>query len=584
MIKIKNFSVFKRSFPYIKKYKVLLIIDLLFSIASTLCEIMFPKLLRFTAETIVTSIKKNMPVPFNIIIKNASIFLILAILEVIGIYYMNYIGHLTGAKIEKDMRKDMFSHIQKLELNYFTQTKVGQLLSRFTHDLSKITEFMHHLPEQIVISFLKFVLCTFFIIKINIKIGLVILIFSPIMFVICRYYNLKLRKAFQDNAITLGELNSFVENSLLGVHITKSFANEDFQENNFEIENERTYKTKKNLYINLGRFNGIIRLFVLLAYFLIATVGLFQLIKGKIKVSTYFTCFMYGDMFLRQVITLLHSIEKYQEGLAPLIRFFEILDTKPNIKQDLNAVPLKKVLGTIEFKNAFFKYNENEEYIIKNLNLKIEQGEKVALIGYSGAGKTTICNLLQRFYDLTKGELLIDNVNIKKIPLNQLHKIVGVVEQNIYLFPGSIFQNIKYGNVNATKEEVLNAAENAGLLNFIQSLPEKFNTNVGERGLKLSGGQKQRISIARMFLKNPTILILDEATSSLDIETEKIVKKSLNQLSKNKTTITITHNPLSIKNSNSILILQNGEIKHKGTHENLIKNNEFYKNLYNQLI
>lgn len=583
MIKIKNFSVFKRSFPYIKKYKHLLIIDLFFSIAATICEIMFPKLLRFTTDIVANSIKKKLAIPFDSIIKNASIFLLLAILEIIGIYYMNYIGHLTGAKIEKDMRRDMFSHIQKLEINYFTKTKTGQLLSRFTHDLSKITEFMHHLPEQIVISFLKFVLCTIFILKMNFKIGLVILIFSPIMMVTCRYYNLKLRKAFQDNAITLGELNSFVENSLLGVHVTKSFANEKFQENNFEIENEKTYKTKKELYINLGRFNGIIRLFVLLAYFLVATVGLFQLIKGKIKISSYLTCFMYGDMFLRQIIVLLHAIEKYQEGLAPLIRFFEILDIKPNIIENPKAIPLKNVLGKIEFKNAFFKYGEKDEYIIKNLNLTIEKGENVALIGLSGAGKTTICSLIQRFYDLTKGELLIDGVDIKKIPLNQLHKIVGVVEQNIYLFPGSILQNIKYGKIEATDEEVFSAAKSAGLLNFINSLPKKFNTKVGERGLNLSGGQKQRISIARMFLKNPTILILDEATSSLDIETEKIIKQSLNQLSKDKTTITITHNPLSIKNANSILILQNGEIKTKGTHQELIKTSEFYKNLYEQL-
>ena len=583
MIKIKNFSVFKRSFPYIKKYKNLLIIDLLFSVAATLCEIMFPKLLKFTAEAVGNSIKKNLPVPFESIIKNASIFLVLAVLEVIGIYYMNYIGHLTGAKIEKDMRRDMFSHIQKLELNYFTKTKTGQLLSRFTHDLSKITEFMHHLPEQIVISVLKFVLCTFFIIKTNFKIGLVILIFSPIMIVTCRYYNLKLRKAFQENAITLGELNSFVENSLLGIHVTKSFANEKFQENNFEVENEKTYKTKKNLYINLGQFNGIIRLFVLLAYFLVATVGVFQLIKGKIKISGYFPCFMYADMFLKQVLTLLHSIEKYQEGLAPLIRFFEILDTKPNIKEGLNLVPLKKVYGSIEFKNAFFRYAEKGDFVIKNLNLKIKQGEKVALIGLSGAGKTTICSLLQRFYDLTQGELLIDGIDIKKIPLNQLHKIVGVVEQNIFLFPSSIFQNIRYGNLEATEEEVFSAAEKAGLLSFVQSLPKKFNTKVGERGVKLSGGQKQRISIARMFLKNPTILVLDEATSSLDIETENIIRQSLIKLSKNKTTITITHNPLSIKHSDSILILKNGEIKEKGPHEQLIKTSEFYKKLYSQM-
>ncbi len=580
MPKIKTFAFFKRSFPYIKKYKALLIIDLLFSVAATLCEIMFPKLLRYTADLVVYALKNKLEIPFNLIFKNASIFLILATLEVVGIYYMNYFGHLTGAKIETDMRRDMFAHIQKLNIDYFTKTKVGQLLSRFTHDLSKITEFMHHLPEQIVISSLKFILCTIFILKINLQIGVVILIFSPIMFLTCRHYNIKLRKAFKENAVQLGELNSQVENSLLGVYVTKSFANEKFEEEKFEVENKKTYKTKQNLYINLGKFNGIMRFFVLLAYFLITAVGLHQLILQNIQVTSYLTCFMYADMFLKQIILLLHSLEKYQEGHTPLIRFFEILDTKPNIIEKKHIQHIEKIYGKIEFKNAYFKYSKEDPYLIKNLNVVINPGEKVALIGLSGAGKTTLCSLLQRFYDLTSGEILIDGINIKNISLAQLHKNVGVVEQNIYLFPGTIFQNINYGNLNATKKEVFKAAEKAGLMEFISSLPKKMETNVGERGIMLSGGQKQRISIARMFLKNPTILVLDEATSSLDIKTEKIIKDSLKELSHNKTTITIAHKPSTIRNSDNILILENGQINEKGPHNELIKNSNFYKNIY----
>ncbi len=580
MQKIRTFSIFKRSFSYIKKYKGLLILDLIFSVAATLCEIMFPKLLRYSADIVTESIKQKIAVPVNLLVKNASIFIVLAILEVIGIYYMNYIGHLTGAKIEKDMRRDLFSHIQKLNIGYFTKTKMGQLLSRFTHDLSKITEFMHHLPEQILISFLKFTLCTIFLIKINFYIGAIILIFSPIMFLTCYYYNLKIRKAFKDNAVQLGELNSQIENSLLGIHVTKSFANENFEKEKFEVENEKTYETKKDLYLNLGKMNGIMRFFVLTAYFLVAIVGLMQLIKGNIKTTSYLTSFMYADMFLKQIINLLHVLEKYQEGHIPLIRFFEILDIKPNIIDTFNYEKIEKIEGSIEFKNAYFKYDENEDLIIKNLNFKINKGEHVSLVGPSGAGKTTICNLLQRFWDLNKGKILIDGHNIKEIPLKQLHRTIGVVEQNIFLFPGTILENIKYGNINATKEEIINAAKNANLFNFICSLPNGFETNIGERGIKLSGGQKQRISIARTFLKNPTILILDEATSSLDTETEKIIKDSLNKLSKNKTTITIAHKPSTIKNSEKILVLEDGSIKSQGTHEELLKTNEFYKKIY----
>ena len=580
MIKIKAFSTFKRAFPYIAKYKKLLFFDLFFSVAATLCEITFPKLLKYTADIVTSSIKKGLEIPYNLIIKNASLFLFLAILEIIGIYYMNYIGHLTGAKIETDMRKHLFSHIQKLNIDYFTNSKIGQLLSRFSHDMSKITEFMHHLPEQITISVLKFSLCTIFILTINFYIGLVILILSPIMLVICRHYHIKLGKAFKDTAIQIGEMNSQVENSLLGVHVTKSFANEEIEEEKFKIENIKTYENKKILYKNLGQFNGIIRFFVLLGYFLVAFVGLLQLINGSIKITSYFTCFMYADMFLKQIITILHTLEKYQEGHAPLLRFFEILDTEPTIKDVFESKSIEKFNGLIEFKNAYFRYNEKNNYVIKNLNLTIKPGDHIAIIGPSGAGKTTICSLIQRFYDLTDGEILIDGIDIKNIPLNLLHKTIGVVEQNVYIFSGTIYENILYGNPKATEEEVLKAAKDAGLLEFIDSLPEKIQTNVGERGIKVSGGQKQRISIARMFLKNPKILILDEATSTLDVETESLIKKSLFSLSKGKTTITIAHRLSTIKNSDRILILNNGSISGEGKHENLIETNEFYKKFY----
>ena len=580
MAKIKSFSVFKRSFSYIKKYKMLLILDIFFSIAATLCEITFPRLLKYTADLVINAIKKGLLIPFNTILGSASIFIFLAILEIIGIYYMNYIGHLTGAKIEADMRRDLFKHLQTLNLDYFTSAKIGQLLSRFTHDLSKITEFMHHFPEQIVICFLKFTLCTIFMLTINFYIGLVIIVFAPFMFITCRHYNIKLRKAYQNNAIQLGELNSQVENSLLGVHITKSFANEKYEEEKFEVENKKTFQTKNNMYLNLGKLNGSMRFFVLLAYFLVATVGLFQLINKNIQVTSYLTCFMYADMFLKQIILLLHSLEKYQEGHTPLIRFFEIIDTPPTIKGVLTSNSFNQIKGKIEFKNAYFKYNEKDNFVLSNLNLSINQGENVALIGISGAGKTTICNLIQRFYDLTSGEILIDDVNIKSIPLNELHKAVGVVDQNVYLFPGTIYEKMLYGNIKAKEEEVIKAAKNAGLEEFIESLPNKFQTNIGERGIRLSGGQKQRISIARMFLKNPKILILDEATSSLDFKTEKIIKNSLKNLSIGKTTITIAHKISTIKEANKIFILKDGIIAAKGTHEELIKSSAIYKNFY----
>ena len=582
IMKIKAFATFRRTFTYLARHKNIIILDLLFSLVATICEIMCPKLLKSTVEIVSIAIKNSVEFPVKAVINNAFIFIFLATLEIIGIYYMNYVGHIVGAKIETDMRRDLFSHIQRLSIDYFSNTKTGQLLSRFTHDLDKVTEFMHHLPEQMIIAAIKFPVCSIIMVETNIYIGAVVLICSPIIFIVCRHYNIKLRKAFKVNAVQLGELNSYVENSLLGVHITKSFANEKYEEDKFEVENDELYKTKKKLYKNLGQFSSIMRLCILSTYFIIAVVGIYQVVVGNIGKSSFLMCFMYADIFLREVIMLVRVLEKYQEGHVPLVRFFEILDINPKIEDAANLNNIEKLNGKIEFKNVYFKYAIEDRYVLNNLNITINRGEKIALIGPSGAGKTTFCSLIQRFYDATDGLILIDGIDIKSIPLNILHRFVGVVEQNIYVFPGTIFENIKYGNTKASDDEVILAAKDAGLVDFVESLPNKFETHVGERGVRLSGGQKQRISIARMFLKNPSIVIFDEATSSLDVNTEKVIKNSLKKLCKDKTTITISHKLSTIKNMDRIFVLQNGKIVNQGVHDELIKIDEFYNNICKQ--
>ncbi len=581
-MKIEAFAIFRRTFTYLARHKNIIILDLLFSLIATICEIMCPKLLKSTVETVSIAIKNSVKFPVEAVINNAFIFIILATLEIIGIYYMNYIGHLVGARIETDMRRDLFSHIQKLNIDYFTNTKTGQLLSRFTHDLDKVTEFMHHLPEQMIIAAIKFPVCSIIMVEANIYIGAVVLICSPIIFIVCRHYNIKLRKAFKINAVQLGELNAHVENSLLGVHITKSFANEQYEEEKFEIENSKLYETKKKLYKNLGQFSGIMRLCILSTYFIIAVVGIYQVVVGNIGKASFLMCFMYADIFLREIIMLVRVLEKYQEGHVPLVRFFEILDVHPKIKDAINSNKIEKIAGKIEFKNVYFKYKIEDRYVLNNLNITINKGEKIALIGPSGAGKTTFCSLIQRFYDATDGLILIDGIDIRSIPLNILHRFVGVVEQNIYMFPGTIFDNIKYGNTKASYNEVLLAAKDANLTDFVESLPNKFETHVGERGIRLSGGQKQRISIARMFLKNPSIIIFDEATSSLDVNTESVVKNSLKKLCENKTTITISHKPSTIKSMDKIFVLQNGKIVNQGVHGELVNIDKFYSNIFKQ--
>ncbi|MDR2157661.1 MAG: ABC transporter ATP-binding protein/permease [Clostridiales Family XIII bacterium] len=573
----KTSYLIKRFIPYFGKYKFVLLLDLLCATLTTLCDLILPLIVRFLTD-------RGMNDPANLtvrlILSVGALYLVLRAIDMAANYYMANVGHVMGARIETDMRKDLFRHLQELSYSYYSNTKVGQLMSRITSDLFDITEFSHHGPEELYIATVKIVASFAILCSVNVWLTLIVFAIIPVMIFCSMRFNIKMRTAFKKSRNQLGEINAMVEDSLLGVRVVKSFANEDREEEKFDEGNSGFLNIKKETYRYMAAFQSTTRIFDGVMYITVVVAGALFMMRGSITPADFMAYLLYVVMLLTAIRRIVEFAEQFQRGMTGIERFIEVMDEPIEITDKEGAVELENVVGDILFENASFHYSDSEEEVLRDINLHIRPGENIALVGPSGSGKTTLCNLIPRFYDVTGGSIKIDGTDIRDVTTHSLRSRIGVVQQDVYLFAGSIYDNIEYGKPGASKAEIVEAAKLAGAHDFIIRLADGYNTFVGERGVKLSGGQKQRISIARVFLKNPPILILDEATSALDNESEKIVQDSLTKLAKGRTTLTIAHRLSTIRNAEIILVLTDRGIEEQGDHETLMAKGGLYARLY----
>lgn len=574
---MRTIKLIKRFLPYYKKYVGTLCFDLFCAALTTVCELVLPMIVREITD-LATTDAAALTVSF--VLRIGAFYLVLRAIDTAANYYMATIGHIMGTKIETDMRRDMFSHLQRLSFSYYDNTKIGSIMSRITSDLFDVTEFAHHCPEEFFIAFVK--ITAAFVILCRVNVGLTLIIFSivPPMVVVLMFFSHRMKDGFRESRKKVAELNSSVEDSLLGIRVVKSFANEDIEEEKFREGNVGFLKVKTKVYKYMGSFHSCIRLFDGLMYITVVVAGAIFIGKGKISAADLVAYLMFVTTLLTSIRRIVEFSEQFQRGMTGIERFAEIVDQNPDIVDKTDAVELTDVKGDINFSDVSFAYSEENEEVLAHLNLRINAGENVALVGPSGGGKTTICSLIPRFYDIEKGKITVDGLDIRDVTLKSLRENIGIVQQDVYLFSGSVMENIAYGKPDATPDEVYAAARLAGAEEFIKNLPDGYNTYVGERGVKLSGGQKQRISIARVFLKNPPILILDEATSALDNESERLVQKSLEALAKGRTTLTIAHRLTTIKNADKIIVLTADGIVESGSHKELLSAGGLYSDLY----
>jgi len=575
--KISSKKLLKSFLPYYKKYKRVLFFDLFCAALTTVCELVLPMIVREITENATENLAL---LSAKFILRIVLFYLILRIIDTLANYYMATVGHIMGTKIETDMRHDFFAHLQKLSFSYYDDAKVGTLMSRITSDLFDVTEFAHHCPEEFFIAGIK-IICSFIILStINLPLTIIMFAALPPMVIILAFFQRRMKSGFRESRKQIGELNSQIEDSLLGIHVVKSFAREDYEQEKFDKGNKKFLNIKSKVYTYMGSFQSCTRLFDGIMYILVVAVGAFFLKDGKITAGDYVAYLLFVSTLMTSVRRIVEFSEQFQRGMTGIERFTEIMEIDPEITDKPNAQTLKDIKGEIIFDNVSFHYNGDERDVLSHLSLKVKQGENIALVGPSGGGKTTLCSLIPRFYEISSGNILIDGKNIKDVTMQSLRENIGTVAQDVYLFSGSIKENITYGKEDATDEEIITAAKLAGADEFISALPDGYDSYVGERGIKLSGGQKQRISIARVFLKNPPILILDEATSALDNESERLVQQSLERLAKGRTTFTIAHRLTTIKNADRILVLTDKGIEESGTHKELLANNGIYSELY----
>ena len=580
--KKSNGKLLRRFLPYYKKHLPTMIFDLFCAALTTLCELVLPMIVREITGRATEDIST---LTTTLILHCAIIYIILRVIDTVANYYMASVGHIMGTKIETDMRHDLFAHLQKLSFSYYDNTKVGTLMSRITNDLFDVTEFAHHCPEEFFIAGIKIV-CSFILLcTMSVPLTLIIFAVIPVMIVTLMYFRRRMKKNFAESRKQIGELNSQVEDSLLGIRVVKSFAREDLEQGKFDNGNKDYLRLKTERYRIMASFMSSTRLFDGIMYIIVVAIGaLFMLMPAEnpasITPADYVAYLMFVTTLLTSIRRIVEFAEQFQQGMSGIERFAEVMDTEPDIIDSKNAVKLEDVKGEVEFADVSFHYETESKNVLTHLNLKVKAGESIALVGPSGGGKTTLCSLIPRFYEASSGVILVDGKDIKDVTMASLRDNIGVVQQDVYLFSGSVRENIAYGKEGATEEEIIEAAKLAGAHEFISSLPEGYDTYVGERGVKLSGGQKQRISIARLFLKNPPILILDEATSALDNESEKLVQESLEKLAQGRTTFTIAHRLTTIRNADRILVLTENGIEESGTHAELIEKGGLYSELY----
>lgn len=573
----KTSGLIRRFVPYFKKYWPILALDLFCAALTTVCELVLPLIVRFITDTGANNLQA---LTVQVILAVGGLYLVLRVIDMVANYFMASVGHVMGARIETDMRRDLFAHLQKLPYSYYDNTKIGQIMARITSDLFDVTEFAHHCPEEFFIAGLKITVSFAILASFNIWLTLIIFSILPLMLACSMYFNRKMRRAFKDSRVQIGELNSQVEDSLLGVRVVKSFANEGMEEAKFEAGNQGFLRIKKVMYRYMAGFQSTTRIYDGIMYIAVVVAGALFMIDGQITPADLMAYLLYVTTLLTSIRRIVEFTEQFQRGMTGIERFLEIMDAPVDIVDAPDAKELRDVKGDIRFEHVSFRYSDEDGDVLHDINLHVHPGENVALVGPSGGGKTTLCNLIPRFYEVDEGRILIDGQDIRTLKQASLRSQIGVVQQEVYLFSGSVYENIAYGKPGAGREEVIQAAKLAGAHDFIMELSDGYDTYVGERGVKLSGGQKQRISIARAFLKNPPVLILDEATSALDNESERIVQKSLEQLAKGRTTFTIAHRLSTIRNADTILVLTGDGIAERGSHAELMAKKGLYYELY----
>ncbi len=568
----------KRFFGYYKPYKGVFAADLFFAFLGAVVTLIIPLIVRYITGTV---LEREASEALQAIIPLGALMIGLVILECYCNYFIAYYGHVMGTKMEANMRSEIFEHYQKLSFSFYDEQKVGQLMSRVTTDLFDISELFHHGPEDIVISLIKLVGSFGILLSVNWRLAFTAFTFIPIMVGFAGYYNIQMKRAFKQNRARIADINAQIEDNLSGIRVVKSFANEEIEKGKFEVGNENFIKSKKNSYRYMGIYHAGLGAFTTMIQILVILAGAVLIVKGTVTVTDLVTFLLYINNFTEPVRKLINFTEQFQNGASGYERFLEILSVEPDIQDRKGAKEMTEVQGKIVFEQVSFHYEEHTEEVLQKIDLEVEPGEYIALVGSSGAGKSTLCSLIPRFYEVSEGAVKIDGVDIRDFTIRSLRKNIGIVQQDVYLFAGSVMENIRYGRPDAIEEEVIMAAKHANAHEFIMGLPDGYHTYIGQRGIKLSGGQKQRLSIARVFLKNPPILIFDEATSALDNESEKVVQDSLERLAANRTTFVIAHRLSTIRNAGRILVLTEEGIVESGTHLELLEQGGVYAGLYN---
>jgi len=568
----------KKFLSYYKPYKKIFAADMFFACMGAAVTLIIPLIIRYITNNV---IYREASESLHTILILTLIMAALIVLECYCNYFIAYYGHIMGAKMEYNMRNEIFAHYQKLSFSFYDNQKVGQLMSRVTNDLFEISELFHHGPEDIVISFIKLIGSFSILLSINWRLSLIAFAVVPAMLLYAFYFNVKMKRAFVKNRARIADINAQIEDNLSGIRVVKSFANEDIEMDKFKIGNDRFVESKKESYRYMGLYHSGLGAFTTFISVIVIASGAVFITGDIISITDLITFLLYINNFTEPIKKLISFTEQFQNGASGYTRFLEILDVHPDIEDKPDAIELKNARGEITFRNVSFQYEENSETVLSGLNLHVEAGEYIALVGTSGVGKSTLCSLIPRFYDVSEGCILIDGTDIRDFTVKSLRSNIGIVQQDVYLFTGTVMDNIRYGRPDATEAEIVAAAQNANAHDFIMNLPDGYDTNIGQRGIKLSGGQKQRLSIARVFLKNPPILIFDEATSALDNESERVVQESLEKLAKGRTTFVIAHRLSTIRNARKILVLTENGIAESGTHNELLEKNGIYAELYN---